>query len=876
VATLPPAESTDQLLFSSSTFFTSNGAAWIALSGGSVLPLSRTLFVDGGTSAISHDGSIAAPYLTISAALAVFGQPVSTEDADTVVQAWIASALGGYTAEPGTVIPIPAYRQVWVQGISQEAGLVTTLGTLGPSTTATLTWANTAANGGANPPAEVSSLVVYSLQVPAITVTDDGTSPEIIILDQAHVSGAIDASGATAFGEVVLLGESAVAGGINTPTGAVIVLGTSTVTGAITASQLEVSGGSVSAGVFTIASTIELSNGADFNPGANPFTCANFSATNATIEGATGTVSGDVNGSYSDFVSGALHSATMEFAYCSFGPGIAFVATGAVTANGCQFDSGTLTCASMSMLNCTFGFPDVGFQITATTITTDFESWQSYIGQGGLPNGATVTIIDRAPPLSRTMFVDGGSTGVDPSGQVLAPFHTISAGIAPFATQPVSTEDADSTVQVWVTPVLGGYESEPGSVINIPAYRQVVIQGTSEHSQFFGVAGIVGTSTNATLTWANTAANGGANPPTALTTLIISWMGVEGITITDDASSPEFLFLEGVFLPNIGTIDGTGATDLEAIFLDNECTVVGTIDAPSAGVVIQGSSVVEGSITAASVECNLCEVSGALALNATAGNIEFNSGANINDVTYNSETFSATGALVTGSTGTVTGDSEITTTQFIDGTLKSATATITNCTFSAGFQLTITDTLSIDAESWVNYLAQGGSPGTVNTFSIIGQTAKGYVTSPFPQNLTITPGLPDQFIAAFNLTPTQTGNLDVAGTFLVQPTTPDTPEYVILVYVGTATGGTPSGPNCLLGSDTAQIAPPAGTPTPVMAFEPLPTTAASEDNLSVTIAALVTGLDLGTQYAIVIGCASPGGAVWTYSANVRVFENPVN
>ena len=161
-------------------------------------PLSRTLYVDGGTSAAISTGSIDAPYSTINAALTVLGQPVSVPDAESISETLVSSALGGYTSEPASVITIPAYRQIWIHGLAKDASIINAInaiGVKGLNTTGVFTWANTTANGGPNAPT-AAALFIDNMQIPSVVITDDATVPEVLSLDLVAVSGGITGTGA--------------------------------------------------------------------------------------------------------------------------------------------------------------------------------------------------------------------------------------------------------------------------------------------------------------------------------------------------------------------------------------------------------------------------------------------------------------------------------------------------------------------------------------------------------------------------------------------------------------------------------------------------------------------------------------------------------
>ena len=487
------------------------------------------------------------------------------------------------------------------------------------------------------------------------------------------------------------------------------------------------------------------------------------------------------------------------------------------------------------------------------------------------------------PRLSRTVFIDGGGLASVANGSQASPYTTITAGLTPFGggTQPpasgnpTSEQDANSIVQAWIASTINGYTAEPGDVINIPAYRQVWLQGIPADSSLFFEAAVVGPSTNATITWANTTANGGANPPEEVSTLALVSMQVQAVTITDNGTSPEFLLLDAASVAE--DVTGTGASVLAGITMINNATVEGDINAPTAGVEIASGSSAGGSVTCAFLEVNdgLVEGSGTVTV-STSLTLNEGSVLSIGTSDYTADTMTAEGATVIGD-GTITTSVTANNTSF-SGTLKCDDALITNCTFGAGFQFTVTTTLTIDAESWVNYLANGGSPGLIGTLSIIGQAAYGYTTAnDFPQGLTVTPATsPGTPVLAFNATPTQTGVIDMTADMVVDTGLGDVPAFAVFYAPGTATGALAAGHSALYGDDANPLTVP-GSPVLIALFQNLPSSTPVVGVTTTTITAHIDGLTLGTAYSFWVQAVSQTGTVaWTLSLNARAQEKLVN
>jgi hypothetical protein len=150
-------------------------------SGGSLVPLVRTKFIDGLTTVPGpHTGAISNPFATISAWLASLTPPTTLVDANTSQSGLVSPAT--YTES----LAIPAYRYINLQSL-------TFLQTL----TGNVTWANVNPGGGAVAP-NTAVLSINGMFINGnLTVTDDGSDPEELGLRSSTLSGNLVATGAT-------------------------------------------------------------------------------------------------------------------------------------------------------------------------------------------------------------------------------------------------------------------------------------------------------------------------------------------------------------------------------------------------------------------------------------------------------------------------------------------------------------------------------------------------------------------------------------------------------------------------------------------------------------------------------------------------------
>ena len=182
--------------------------ALIAQAGGGgagAAPLSRLAFVDQGTTQTARTGSIAFPMSTISQFLTSIGVGKSAIDSAVTRGAFIVAPPTGSYLE---ALAIPAFRNVELigQGFGGPATVVPIVGNI--------TWANSVAGGGTNPPAIAAQFAMHNLSLTGnITVTDDGSVVGIVALSgdellgaQVAITGNIVATGATALAQILLSG----------------------------------------------------------------------------------------------------------------------------------------------------------------------------------------------------------------------------------------------------------------------------------------------------------------------------------------------------------------------------------------------------------------------------------------------------------------------------------------------------------------------------------------------------------------------------------------------------------------------------------------------------------------------------------------------
>jgi hypothetical protein len=341
----------------SAAWCSTDGTNWTQAGAAAVTPLSRTVFVDGGYTGGGSNGSISAPYTTISAALAAIPQPASTNDANSTWQIWVAPTLGGYTSEPGGTIALPAYRNIVIQGtpVNPLANPIAQTVFPSASTTAAVTWANTAARGGAHTPTSAARVAFKDFNINnSVTITDDNTVNSELYFFRTSATTVV--STATLFLLCLFDEQSYIAGIVNTPTAEVLLNNdTSIDSGGCACTSLTLGVSASVDGTITCSGGVVLDTGSEVISGS--VLNAQSLVVNQGVEVAGTTVT----------LTGGADTLTAVQGY---------------------FTGGQVTCGAATLYDCVFSG---GFQLVATTVSTDAVSWQSYLAQGGAPHG-TITI----------------------------------------------------------------------------------------------------------------------------------------------------------------------------------------------------------------------------------------------------------------------------------------------------------------------------------------------------------------------------------------------------------------------------------------------------------------------------------------------------
>jgi hypothetical protein len=174
--------------------------------GGADVPFSRFKWIDGGTTATGHNGSIAQPYSTISQFLAAIPVSATAGDSQAMIVGAVTPSVAGYV-EP---LAVPAYRNIEIKAENLNfAG--------GSSLTGNIAWANVAGTNHA--PTTIAFLVLHNVsQTGNITITDDVVVSEVFLINDEWqglgLTGNITANTTTNFLALNLLNYS-VTGTIN-------------------------------------------------------------------------------------------------------------------------------------------------------------------------------------------------------------------------------------------------------------------------------------------------------------------------------------------------------------------------------------------------------------------------------------------------------------------------------------------------------------------------------------------------------------------------------------------------------------------------------------------------------------------------------------
>ncbi len=218
-----------------------------------VAPLSRQRFIDGDTTQLGLDGSVANPFQTI-AQFMTSRTNASTPDATANYVGWVMPALAGYVEN----VSFPPY-------VSTELRADSVSFTAGTFITGNVTWNNTGPQPNA---AAVSVVSMHNISVSGtFTVTDDAGAPPSIVLfggdevgeEGVQIQGLFDSSGATNNLQTAIFTNALLAGGITTATGlTIVVLADSICFGSITAKILEAQDSEFSTTSITCSSFAEF------------------------------------------------------------------------------------------------------------------------------------------------------------------------------------------------------------------------------------------------------------------------------------------------------------------------------------------------------------------------------------------------------------------------------------------------------------------------------------------------------------------------------------------------------------------------------------------------------------------------------------------
>jgi|HubBroStandDraft_3_1064219.scaffolds.fasta_scaffold00119_13 hypothetical protein len=175
---------------------------------------------------------------------------------------------------------------------------------------------------------------------------------------------------------------------------------------------------------------------------------------------------------------------------------------------------------------------------------------------------------------------------------------------------------------------------------------------------------------------------------------------------------------------------------------------------------------------------------------------------------------------------------------------------------------------------WNGTIWVASSTGPGADVSITALAAAAYTTA-FLQALAVTPAtFPGTPIAAFNVTPTQTGLLELSGEVLVNPTSAEIPAYEVVIIAGSSSGGVAGGVNTLLGDTANPLTVPGGGQTHIGRFSNLGAASIAQTSSTLACQGQVA---VGTAVTVVVYASSQSGAnAWTFSANLRVYERPLN
>lgn len=493
-----------------------------------------------------------------------------------------------------------------------------------------------------------------------------------------------------------------------------------------------------------------------------------------------------------------------------------------------------------------------------------------------LPAVSAAVIAGSFAPLSRTLFVDGGTavpTG-NQTGSVGLPFATIAQAIAAIPAI-ASVSDADSLWTICVTPCLGGYTSEPAT-LTLPANRNVCLKGIGLTSGLLPGDGL-----NVAANLAYSTIKTGPLPTFGV--LSVSDLDISGnITLSDagTGSPASILLLQAT--THTATIEGVpfGRTVTGNISV----TAVEGFFAVIAGYLVEGSYTTPGGCT---LGINSAEIAGACTCGALSAWLTTFAGT-FSSVATSSNLIATECTFVGAMTGTNTLAGIFTDCYFRAPTIDlPPTQTYLNCRWIGVEPATpsasvLSSNAIMDAASYVSFLHGGGTLSGGAVVTVSGQTADAYlsgqqflVAQPGNQS-TISPAtFPGTPLAAFNLTPTQTGIIDVQGEVLVNPTAGDSLEFDVQIQTGSASAGyaPTNAVNARLGSNTSALTVP-GAGTVIGRFQEGFGAAVGQRSMTLACSCKVAP---GTAVCVVVYASSSVGAnPWTASLNMAARERSLN
>ena len=494
-----------------------------------------------------------------------------------------------------------------------------------------------------------------------------------------------------------------------------------------------------------------------------------------------------------------------------------------------------------------------------------------------LPAVSAAVIAGSFAPLSRTLFVDGGTavpTG-NQTGSVGLPFATIAQAIAAIPAI-ASVSDADSLWTICVTPCLGGYTSEPAT-LTFPPNRNVCLKGIGLTSGL-----LPGNGLNVAANLAYSTIKTGPLP-TLAGVLSVNDVDISGnITLSDAGTGSPFSVLLLQASTHTATIEGVPFA--RTVTGNISVTAVEGFFVVIAGYLVEGSYTTPGGCV---LGISGAEIQGACTCGALTAWLTTFAGT-FSSVATSSNLIATECTFIGAMTGTNTLAGIFTDCYFRAPTIDlPPTQTYLNCRWIGVDPATpsasvLSSDAIMDAASYVSFLHGGGTLSGGAVVTVSGQTADAYlageqflVAQPGNQS-TISPAtFPGTPLAAFNLTPTQTGIIDLRGEVLVNPTAPDSLEFDVQIQTGSASAGyaPTNAVNALLGSDTSALTVP-GAGTVIGRFQEGFGAAVEQRSMTLACSCEVAP---GTAVCVVVYASSTVGAnPWIASLNMAARERSLN